>query len=185
MQGELHERIVQGYVVRARKAFSDLQNNPLYLAKDENDTRKLLDKANEAAREYGLKPVDASVLDPTGRQSGAAMDKNILRAIEDERFGQASADLYFSRREMLGTPDEAAQYFKDDLAEANKAAAAVGDKPIDVSMLDPTGGRYGAAFDKWRELLSHYTPDHMTNADMEKIDNAVAQSVQGKKLRER
>src|SRR5579863_3451873 len=110
MESELGERIVQGYILRARNELEALQNSPFHVSSEsDNKTWDLLAKANLAAKQYGLKPVDASALDPEGKQSETTMNKRILKAIEDEHFQEASHILYSMQHSRNGVLDDDAR----------------------------------------------------------------------------
>jgi hypothetical protein len=155
VRNDLHEKMVQGYIIRAREELDALRSSPHHVYEEsDNKAWDLLAKANAATKEYGFKPVDASALDPEGKQSATAMNRQILKAIEDEHFQEASQILYLSQRGKEGSPEEAAHGLREQLAAANKAAAALGDKPIDASMLAPNGGKYLGYIDHESEGLA-------------------------------
>jgi hypothetical protein len=143
MREEVHRRIVEGYVINARKEFYLLKNFGDDLSQDRDDkVQEWLNKANEAAKEYGFKAIDASTLDPSGKASAAEVNRDILKAIENKHLEKASLTLYWSQHGGFSNPATAAKTLNEELAAINNAAGALGEKPVSISMIDSGGGRY-------------------------------------------
>jgi hypothetical protein len=153
MEDEVHRRIVEGYVINARKEFFLLRSGePDFDGDHAAKTQSWLDKANEAAREYGFAPIDASALNPA--KSASEAQRDLLRAAENDHVQKASLILYESRHGGFGDPREAADRLNAEMAAANKVAAALGDRPMDASMLDAEGGKYLAASERDLKALA-------------------------------
>jgi hypothetical protein len=149
MQDELHKRVVESYILNARKELYFLKNgSPDFAYEDDGKTQEWLDKANKAAKKYGFAPVDASVLDPMGKESADAVRRDILKAIESKHFEKASQMLYWSQHGGYHDQNKAAKDLRAELEEINKAALVLGEKTIDVSALDPNGGKYREQIDR-------------------------------------
>lgn len=155
MQEEVHKRIVEGYVVNARKTLYLLKHSDGDF-RDDSDTKvqAWLDKANDAAKEYALRPIDASALDPS--KSASEAQRELLSAVERDHIDKASLILYWSQHGGFGNPQDGIDSLNKELLAANKMAQALGEKPVDISMLDARGGKYRAADDRnTKELAAH------------------------------
>jgi hypothetical protein len=180
IEQELHKRVVEGYIVNARREFYLLKSAGDDFAHEDNKAQEWLNKAKEAADTFGFARVDASVLDPALKASAAAVNRDILKAIENEHVEKASQVLYWSRHGGYGDPKDAAEGLRKELAAANKAALALGEKPVDASALDPEGGKYRAYADRdLAELASSFSLQasvERMSKERESADRAAAQN---------
>jgi hypothetical protein len=170
MQEEVYRRIVEGYVIKAREEFYFLKipgGNPTEV---DNRMQDWLDKANAAVKEYGFRPLDASVLDAALVKSDDAVKGDILEATKAEHFEKASRVLYWSRHGGYGDSRIASEDLSKELVATNKAALALGEQPIDAQALDPTGGKYRAQLDR---DLADFSANN-TQALVERVSRSLA-----------